>query len=281
MFGYIRTHRPELKVCEDEAYKGIYCSLCKELGKRYGILSRLFLSYDSTFLALALMALSEEKLCFEQKRCPFNPAKKCNFCTGEHDEIAYAADISVLLLYHKIRDNIKDSTLFKAILYRILLVMIIHSYKKAEKLRPDAAILIKEYMQMQSTVEEKQSRSIDEAAEPTAILLSKLYSANGADEDQKRVRERVGYCLGRWVYMIDAFDDIEKDRNSGNYNPFLLSGQDNYEKIKGDLLMTVGELAKAYDLLEIKKFDGITKNVIYDGLYYETLKVYERRKKNE
>lgn len=281
MFGYIRTHRPELKVCEDEVYKGIYCSLCKELGKRYGIMSRLFLSYDSTFLALALMALSEEKLCFNQKRCPFNPTKKCNFCEGEHDELAYAADISVLLLYHKIRDNINDSTLFKAILYRILLVLIIRSYKKAEKLRPDAAIIIKEYMQMQSAVEEKQSRSVDEAAEPTAILLSRMYARNESDEEQKRVRERVGYCLGRWVYMTDAFDDIEKDRKSGNYNPFLLSGQDNYEKIKGDLLMTAGEIAKAYDLLDIKKFGGITKNVIYDGLYYETLKVYERRKKDE
>lgn len=281
MFGYIRTHRPELKVREDETYKGIYCSLCKELGKRYGIMSRLFLSYDSTFLALALMALSEEKICFEKKRCPFNPSKKCNFCKEESEELAFAADISVLLLYHKIRDNIKDSTLFKAILYRILLVLIIRSYKKAEKLRPDMAIIISEYMQMQSAVEEKRSRYIDEAAEPTAILLSRIYSHNAHSEDQKRVRERVGYCLGRWVYMIDAFDDIEKDRKSGNYNPFLLGNQDNYEKIKGDLLMTAGEIAKAYDLLEIKKFGGITKNVVYDGLYYETLKVYERRKKDE
>ena len=281
MFGYIKTHRPELKIKEDEAYKGVYCSLCRTLGKRYGLLSRLFLSYDSTFLALAIMALSDEKVCFEQKRCPFNPSKKCNFCKGESKELEYAADISVLLLYHKIKDNISDSTLFKAILYRILLVLIIRSYKKAEKLRPDAAIIINEYMQMQSAVEEKQSDSIDEAAEPTAILLGKLYSHNETDSDKKRVRERVGYCLGRWVYMIDAFDDIEKDRKSGNYNPFLLSSQDNYEKIKGDLLMTAGELAKAYDLLEIKKFGGITTNIIYDGLYYETLKVYERRKSDE
>ena len=154
-------------------------------------------------------------------------------------------------------------------------------YKKAEKLRPDMAIIINEYMQMQSAIEEKRSRYIDEAAEPTAILLSRIYSHNAHSEDQKRVRERVGYCLGRWVYMIDAFDDIEKDRKSGNYNPFLLGNQDNYEKIKGDLLMTAGEIAKAYDLLEIKKFGGITKNVVYDGLYYETLKVYERRKKDE
>ena len=281
MFGYIRTHRPELKVYEDEIYKGIYCSLCKELGKRYGLMSRMFLSFDSTFLALALMALSEEKICFNKKRCPFNPAKKCHFCKEKSDELSYAADISVLLLYHKIRDNINDSTLFKAILYRILLVLIFRSYKKAEKYRPDAAIIINEYMQMQAAVEEKRSTSIDEAAEPTAILLSRIYSANEPDSDRRRVRERVGYCLGRWVYMIDAFDDIEKDRKSGNYNPFLLAGQDNYEKIKGDLLMTAGEIAKAYELLDIKKFNGIVKNIIYDGLYYETLKVYERRSDNE
>ncbi len=281
MFGYIKTHRPELKVKEDETYKGIYCSLCRALGKRYGIMSRLFLSYDSTFLALALMALSDEKVCFEQKRCPFNPSKKCNFCQNESEELNFAADISVLLLYHKIRDNISDSTLFKAILYRILLVTVICSYKKAIKFRPDEAIIIEEYIRMQKAVEEKQSRSVDEAAEPTAILLGRLYSRGEKDDDNRRVRERVGYCLGRWVYMIDAFDDIEKDRKSGNYNPFLLSGQDNYEKIKGDLLMTAGELAKAYELLEIKKFGTITENVIYDGLYYQTLNVYERRLKNE
>lgn len=281
MFGYIRTHRPELKVREDEAYKGIYCSLCKELGKRYGVMSRLFLSYDSTFLALALMALSDEKVCFEQKRCPFNPAKKCNFCNKTPEEITFAADVSVLLLYHKIKDNINDSTLFKSLLYRILLVLILSSYKKAVKNRPDEAIIIEDYMKMQSSVEKIQSRSIDEAAEPTATLLGKLYSNGETDEDAKRVRERVGYCLGRWVYMIDAFDDLEKDRKTGNYNPFLLSGQDNYEKIKGDLLMTAGEIASAYELLDIKKFGNITRNVVYDGLYYETLKVYERRKKDE
>ena len=281
MFGYIKTHRPELKIKEDEAYKGVYCSLCRTLGKRYGLLSRLFLSYDSTFLALAIMALSDEKVCFEQKRCPFNPSKKCNFCQGESNELEYAADISVLLLYHKIKDNISDSTLFKAILYRILLVLITASYKKAARNCPDGAIITQEYMKRQEETEKKQTSSIDEAAEPTALLLAEIYSRDEADEEQKRVRRQVGYHLGRWVYMIDAFDDLEKDRKSGNYNPFLLSGQDDYEKIRGDLLMTAGELAKAYELLKIKKFNTIIENIIYDGLYYQTVSVYERRLKNE
>lgn len=281
MFGYVRTHRPELKVCEDEAYKGIYCSLCRELGRRYGILSRMFLSFDSSFMALALMALSDEKVCFEQKRCPFNPAKKCNFCKESRKEIEFAADISILLLYHKIKDNIHDSTLFKALLYRIILLFVIGSYKKAKRLCPEGAVLVEEYMHHQNEVEEKQSRSIDEAAEPTAILLKNLYSLGETDEDSKLVREQVGYYLGRWIYMIDAFDDIEKDRKSGNYNPFLLNNNDNYEKIKGDLLMTAGEAAKAYELLDIKCFGGIVENVVYDGLYYETMKVYERRLHDE
>ncbi len=281
MFGYIRTHRPELKVREDEAYKGIYCSLCRVLGKRYGIVSRMFLSFDSSFLALALMALSEEKICFEQKRCPFNPAKKCNFCKDNRKELEFAADISVLLLYHKIRDNIHDSTIFKALLYRIILLFVLPSYKKAKKLCPVGAEIIEQYINRQNAVEEKQSRNIDEAAEPTAILLKQLYSMGETDEDAKLVREQVGYHLGKWVYMIDAFDDMEKDRKSGNYNPFLLGNNDNYEKIKGDILMTAGEAAKAYELLNIKCFKGIVENVVYDGLYYETMKVYERRLHNE
>ncbi len=281
MFGYIRTHRPELKVREDEIYKGIYCSLCRELGRRYGVLSRMFLSYDATFLALAVLALTDDKVSFEQKRCPFNPAKKCHFCTQQFDAIAFAADVSVLLLYHKIRDNIRDSTLFKALLFRIMLIFVVSPFKKAQKFRPDAAEQIELYMDRQNAVEEKQSPSVDEAAEPTALLLQSLYATGETDDDQRRVRERIGYCIGRWIYLIDAFDDIEKDRKSGNYNPFLLSGQDNYEKIKGDLLMTAGEAANAFELLNVRKFAPILSNVIYDGLYYETLKVYERRLHDE
>ena len=281
MFGYIRTHRPELKVREDEIYKGIYCSLCRELGRRYGVLSRMFLSYDATFLALAVLSLSDDKISFEQKRCPFNPAKKCHFCTQQPDAIAFAADVSVLLLYHKIRDDIQDSTLFKALLFRILLIFVVRPFKKAKKYRPDAAEQIALYIERQNAVEEKQSPHVDEAAEPTALLLQSLYATGETDDDQKRVRERIGYCIGRWIYLIDAFDDIEKDRKSGNYNPFLLSGQDNYEKIKGDLLMTAGEAANAFELLNVRKFAPILSNVIYDGLYYETLKVYERRLHDE
>lgn len=281
MFGYIRTYRPELKVKDDEAYKGVYCSLCRELGKRYGLTARMFLSYDSSFLAIALMALSDEKICFKQKRCPFNPAKKCNFCSESRKEIQFAADISVLLLYHKIMDNIRDSTIVKAFLFRILLLLIRPSYKKAKTLCPEGAYYTEEYIRMQNKVEQNKCKSIDMAAEPTAILLKNIYSMNEADSEAKIVREQTGYYLGRWIYLIDAFDDMEKDKKHKNYNPFLVSDYNDYDKIKGELLLTAGETAKAYELLNIKRFKAITENVIYDGLYHETLKVYERKLQNE
>ncbi len=281
MFGYIRTHRPQLKVWEDEAYKGVYCSLCRELGKRYGLFSRMFLSYDSSFLAVSLLALSDKCVSFNKKRCPFNAAKKCNFCTESRDEIKFAADISVLLLYHKIADNIRDSTLFKALLFRILLIFVKRYYKKASRLAPEAAEITERCMKLQYETENKQTKSVDEACEPTATLLKELYSLNESDGDTAAVRGQIGYHLGRWVYMIDAFDDLEKDKKSGSYNPFLLSENYNPEQIKGDLLMAAGETVKAYRLLKVKHFGGIMENVLIDGLYYETIKVYERRTKND
>lgn len=279
MFGYIKTHRPQLRVCEDETYKGIYCTLCKALGKRYGVLSRMLLSYDSAFLAIASMALTDEKVCFQRKRCPFNPTKKCHFCKNIPEEILFAADITVLLSYHKAQDNIADSTFFKALVYRILLILMLRMYKKAVKNRPDAAKLIVSYMANQAEVEKKKTRSIDEAAEPTAVLLGNIYSLYESNEQLRQKRYKIGYFLGRWIYMIDAFDDIDKDKKSGNYNPFVF-GNDNFENVKGDILMTAGEAANALKELELKSFKGIVENVIIDGLYYQTLGVYERRLKN-
>ena len=52
MFGYVTAYKPELKIKDYEAYKGVYCTLCKEMGKEYGLLSRFLLSYDGAFYVL-------------------------------------------------------------------------------------------------------------------------------------------------------------------------------------------------------------------------------------
>ena len=82
MFGYIRPFKPEMRVCEYEAYKGIYCALCKALGKEYGIAARFALSYDGAFVALLSVSLSQECATMQKGRCTCNPLKGCNFLCG-------------------------------------------------------------------------------------------------------------------------------------------------------------------------------------------------------
>ena len=113
MFGYIRACKPELKMKEFETYKAVYCSLCRRLGKSYGMLSRMTLSYDFTFLALLNMSLSDGCVAFEQKRCAFNPLKKCNYCKCD-DALELPSAAAMIMLYYKILDNIADERGFKS-----------------------------------------------------------------------------------------------------------------------------------------------------------------------
>ncbi len=107
MFGYVKVYQPELKMGEFEQYRGMYCSLCRTLGKRYGILAQMTLSYDVTFLSVLHMALSEECPGFTKGHCPYNPFKKRTCCCA-NAALDTCADAAMLLVYHKTLDTIAD-----------------------------------------------------------------------------------------------------------------------------------------------------------------------------
>ena len=132
MLGYVRINKPELKVKEYELYKGLYCSLCKAMGKHFGLLSRLTLSYDITFLVLVRMSFLGTVPDFRTGRCPFNPAKKCNYCKNSEDQFRYAAAVSMMMFYYKIKDNICDGSFFKKLLMYLILPYAYLKNKKAK-----------------------------------------------------------------------------------------------------------------------------------------------------
>lgn len=272
MFGYVKAYKPEMKVKHYEAYKGVYCSVCRTLGKRYGLIARLTLSYDFTFLAIMKMCIETEIPCFEQKRCPFNPAKKCNFCTNGSSALDYTADIAMLMVYYKIIDDIADGSFFRKILLWLIKPIFYRYYKKAKKHLPEMDKLISSMMKKQSQLEKEGTADIDKASDPTAFALGEIFCYNCSDEAEGRVLRRIGYCLGRWVYITDALDDMEKDREKGNYNPIILSGKTKEEVIQ-TLNLTVSEIANAYELLEVKHFKSVIENVIYEGLHAEAERI--------
>lgn len=277
MLGYIKPNKPELKVKELEVYKGYYCSLCKALGKEYGVTSRFLLSYDVTFFLILILALEEDyNPYFKKSRCPFNPAKRCNYCLTENNEFKYCAALSIIISYYKIKDNLSDDGFFHKLKYYFVYPLISMKHKKAMKEFPDIERIISSSISEQETLEKAKCSSVDIVANPTAKALSQCFEAFGSDESEKKVLNRFGYCVGRFSYLCDAFDDYESDKKHGGYNVFLLDGYD-VEQIKSSIRMTMSEAALALDLLKLNENGAIVKNIVYDGLETELRKIIYKK----
>ncbi len=275
MFGYVRLHKPTITMGEYEQYRGVYCTLCRRLGKRYGLAARMSLSYDMTFFALLHAALEADDPDFCPGRCSFNPTKKCLKC---QNTVAtdLAADLGTLLAYYKLRDTLADEKFFKKLGAACAYPLLAAYRRRAAKRRPDADRAIAAMMAAQADAERTRTASIDRAAEPFAELLSYMATLVAQDDTQRVVLERFGYCLGRWVYLVDAVDDLADDLRDGQYNPYALAKDlraDDADGIQAcreyaalTLNACLAECVAAYNLLDVRRFDGILRNILEEGM---------------
>ena len=278
MFGYVRPQKPELLVKEYDQYKGVYCTLCKQLGKRYGILSRMTLSYDCTFLALFLLARSPQCPGFHTGRCVVNPLKKCTFCTGGEDAFAIPAALSVIMTYYKIRDDIVDSHFWGRIRAYCMLPLVSRSFKRASRKEPVLQQAAAEMMVQQGRAEQQKEISLDMCAEPMAQMLAVVFEHLEPEEEKtRRILHQFGYFLGRWIYLIDAADDLEKDIKKKAFNPFAVKfslNRDSTEEQLADvraycnevLNSSLSQAIAAVQLLTFQRFESILMNIITQGL---------------
>ena len=286
MVGYVRIFKPELKIKEYEAYRGIYCTLCKTLGKEYGALSRLLLSYDLTFLALVLLSDNKKPLSFDGGRCPFNPTKKCNYCSCNNKIFSYAAAVTVLMFYYKVRDEIADSGLFKRLFAYMLLPYASLLQKKARKRYAELDNIIAGSMQKQSLCEKSNTADIDKAAHNSADALGKIFTYF---EKNDRLY-RFGYLVGRWVYLTDAADDLKKDIKNNSFNVFknkysLSDVSDINENIVKDIEETLnycqGVIAEAYMSSDFGTLSAVIENVVFESFTNTALNVVKGINNNE
>lgn len=282
MFGYLQIEKEELLVKEFETYKAIYCGLCKQMGKDYSFLTRITLSYDCTFYAMLLMSLHSSCSGFKKGRCTCNPLKKCNFAYSGNDDYSKAAAFSIITVYYKLIDDINDSGFFKSLFSKIIKPFFAHQRKKAMKRFPWIDEYVAEMMDRQAEVENNINSNVDISADPTAQMLGKILAKDGADETESRVLYEYGYNIGRWIYLVDAADDIEKDLKSSGFNPFIMQ---NNSVIDSNIIShTLNQcLARAYDayiLLDIKSFKGILDNMMLRGFPKIQNKITDKIKKD-
>ena len=257
---------------EYEMYKAVYCSLCKELGKSYGIFARMTLSYDFTFLALLNMSLKDGFCGTNRKRCACNPLKKCTYIC-DNDELKLPSAAAMIMIYYKILDNIEDEKGVKRFLYTLVSPLFKKAHKKAAREYPKLETIVAEYIKEQKKLEAENCQSIDKAANPTATALSQIFSLLSQNENEQRILNRMGYCLGRYIYILDAACDLEEDKKLNRYNPLKNATEENINEkfIYPQLYICAKETASAMELLDIKKFKNILDNIIYLGLE-DTLK---------
>lgn len=275
MFGYVKPFKPELKICEFDAYKAVYCGLCGQLGKAFGPAARLTLSYDFTFLSMLYFAVSGEDANVSDRRCFVNPLKKTP-CLGDSEALRFGADIAAIMLYYKLLDNIADSGPPGKIGWSLLRPLISPSHKKAASAKPEAEEIIRESVKRQAGIEARGCPSLDEAADPTADAMSKLCGLIPCDGKTNRILSRFGYFVGRFVYLCDALDDLESDLKRGRYNPLIARFfpdktdmrplEDAKRFARESINMTIGEAAVAYDLLELHAFKPILDNIVSLGM---------------
>ncbi len=275
MFGYIKVDQANLLGKEYEAYKGIYCSLCRQLGRDYSVLARFILSYDCTFYAMLALDLAEQPACYRQGRCRFNPLKKCAYADTETAAFSLAAALSVISAFYKLKDDLLDSPWYKRILYYLILPFFARWRRKAARRYPQIDAIVSGMMDDQQKAEHDPDCVLDMAAAPTAKMLSEMCALltdqlplrKGLDPDKtKRILSSTGYFIGRWIYLIDAADDLEKDQKQGQFNPFLLSGVDaTAEYMEATLNHALSEALLCYGLLEKGRYHRIILNVLQDA----------------
>ena len=283
MLGYVTAEKAELKMREYEVYSAYYCGLCKSIGERHGQVARMTLSYDFAFLALLLASLTEDTECIRQEHCLVHHIKKKNIA-HKNPCIDYAADLMVLLVHYNLQDDIKDENSMKA---RAASLFFHHSYKKLSKTYDNICMTIEKELAELSRLESEKCGNLDMVCDSFANIMEVIFSGYGQSRDsgpeaeKSRVLGHLGRFLGKWIYLADAWDDLEEDIEKGTYNPFLYRFKYENEKsvdfrerirenVEFSMMSSLAEVAKAYELLDIKKNKGITDNVIYFGLLRKT-----------
>lgn len=274
MFGYVTVHREELKIKEYETYKGFYCGACQALQQEYGFLGQLTLSYDMTFLTLLLSSLYEPEQKFSQKRCVAHPQKKRLMIENEYS--VYAAHMGILLTWYKLLDDWKDE---KKATARVGLCAYHKAFEKARKLYPEKDRRIRKYLRELSALEKEKSMDIDRVAGSFGHLLGEIFAVK--DDIWRRDLYRTGFYLGKFIYLMDAWDDIEKDEKTGNYNILLLHRQKKYgaqateQKNREDfaawasrlLVSMMAACSESFERLPLVQDVAICENILYDGVW--------------
>lgn len=280
MFGYIVVNRPELKLREYDRYQEYYCGLCRGLRGEYGAVGQLSLSFDITFLGILLTALYEPETAEKKCRCMVHPLQKKTFL--ENACLTYAAQMNLLLTYYKCADDWQDEKKLTGFLYEHLIQADI---VKLENLYPEKCECIRECLLKTRRYEKYFSgrkineKALDAIAGQSGRMMAEVFAWR-RDEWEQELRT-LGFYIGKYIYLLDAYDDLEQDEKKHCFNPLeSFKNRDGFDEwVHGQLLMLATAAAKTFEQLPILTDAELLRNILYAGIWTRFLKAKEDKTK--
>ncbi len=276
MFGYVTINRPELKIKDEQTYRAFYCGLCRALKKRHGVSGQSTLSYDMTFVALLLSALYEPVTEEDTGYCLIHPFEKHPLVRNEF--LDYAADMNVLLAYYNLLDDWQDEKKLGAKLGADLMKS---GVRKIEEAYPRQAGAVRDYLAQIAEIERKGEPDLDAPAGATGEMLGELLVR--AEDVWTPQLKQIGFYLGKFIYLMDAFEDLEKDLKQGSYNPWSGFGSTRLEivdRAQEVLTMMLSEVSLAFERLPIIRYEDILRNILYAGVWNRFDEISQKEKES-
>ncbi len=283
MFGYVVPQKDTMRKEDFAMYRAFYCGLCVSL-KDYGSVSRLTTSYDTTFLAALLHDVTKQSVEFDKVRCVGNPFSNKVIVT-RNPLLERICAANVILSYYKACDDVIDGGGNKKRMMRALLKK---AYRKAVGILPKADEICKMRYAELREAENRGERSIDRVADSFACLLRDLTVELLGGECGEEMRS-LCYNLGKFVYIIDALDDVEDDFKTGCYNPFLAAygkfdGRREFYKANAEAIgftfaCTVNRIIESFNRIQFTQCYSLLRNVVYEGLRGKVQEVLSSDKK--
>ena len=277
MFGYINVNKSELSEENKKIYQSYYCGLCQRLHTNCGMKGQMLLSYDMTFVVVLLTGLYELENKEKQFTCPMHPTKKQ---TAFENEITdYCAAVNVMLAYHNLVDDWKDDKSYSKMTFASI---IRKDYERFAEQYPRQVKAIEEYMEKLAVYEKQEEKNIDIVAGITGDMLGELLAWK--EDEWYQELKTLGYYMGKFIYMMDAYEDVEKDEKKNNYNPLRHLKKENEKDFETlcRLMMTsmMAECAKSFERLPILQHADILRNILYSGVWtkYEYLQLKKKKR---
>lgn len=262
MFGYIAANLEEMKLKDYRIYRAFYCGICQDLKEYHGQISRTTLTYDMTFLAILLEGLYEPEEERGAYSCAAHPFQKHPSIRSE--VTAYAADMNVLISYFNLLDDWEDD--------RKILPLMAAGFMKRDMHRlcgkyPRQIKAIRRYLVKLKACEEEHSPDLDRASGDTGELMAEIFQWK--EDHWVPTLRQIGYYIGKFIYLMDAYDDVEKDRKAGNYNPWLgIAGEKDFrERAEEILVLLAAQCSREFEKLPIIEYVDILRNILYSGIW--------------